>query len=93
MEELYIKPSRLTSKKAKYSTKKRKKSATLNPNERAKGKHPTYIPESYTPYCRNCGEHLIGDGYTSVMQCPYTEEDTLSMEPDYGPVFCDFEEE
>lgn len=91
MEELYIKPSRLASKKAKYSTKKRKKSATLNPEERAKSKHTFQVYQS--PSCKNCGEALEGDGYTSVMHCPYTDEDTYSMAPDYGPVYCDFEEE
>lgn len=45
-------------------------------------------------HCKNCNETLIGDGYTSVMVCPYSDnEDTPYMAPDEGPVYCDFKEE
>jgi|GEM_PF-4345926 len=43
--------------------------------------------------CPHCGEHLGGDGHTSVMHCPYTEEDTSCLEPDANPVHCNFEGE
>ena len=37
--------------------------------------------------CETCGENLIGDGFTMVLQCPYTEEDTC-IEPDADAVYC-----
>lgn len=45
---------------------------------------------SYRQCCKNCGETLEGDGYSSVLYCPYTDEDTAYMEPDSGPIYCDF---
>lgn len=48
---------------------------------------------SYVPCCKNCGEHLLGDGYTDVMHCPYADDDaTLNAEPDSGPVYCNFKD-
>ena len=41
--------------------------------------------------CKKCGGTMIGDGYTSVLHCEFTEEDTYdSLEPDACPVYCDF---
>lgn len=45
------------------------------------------------PYCKKCNETLEGDGFSSVMHCPNTNEDLDYMEPDSGPVYCDFDEE
>lgn len=47
---------------------------------------------SYVTQCKDCGEHMEGDGYTSVLYCPNTEEDTSYMEPDAGPVYCNFKD-
>ncbi|MBF4218379.1 hypothetical protein, partial [Vibrio anguillarum] len=38
-----------------------------------------------------CGGFLIGDGYTVVLHCPYTEQ-PLDVAPDSNPIFCDFED-
>lgn len=42
--------------------------------------------------CRDCGEHMEGDGITSVLHCPNTEEDYDSLEPDANPVYCGFDD-
>lgn len=43
----------------------------------------------YYVCCPNCGEQLIGDGYTKVQHCPNADKDELDyMAPDEGPVFC-----
>jgi hypothetical protein len=41
--------------------------------------------------CPNCGEYLIGDGYTNgdPVRCPNAlEEDWWYSEPDSGPWYC-----
>jgi hypothetical protein len=40
--------------------------------------------------CHTCGEHLDGDGYTSVLRCPNAEEQgaDLNIAPDSNPVYC-----
>lgn len=40
--------------------------------------------------CRNCGESMVGDGYSVVYHCPFVMEDELWMysEPDADPVYC-----
>lgn len=38
--------------------------------------------------CPNCGWDLIGDGFTSVLQCENTTEDTWDISPDDSPVYC-----
>ena len=44
--------------------------------------------------CRDCNERMEGDGYTSVLHCPYaTEESYEYHEPDANPVYCGFEDE
>ena len=41
----------------------------------------------YRPTCKDCGEHLEGDGYTVVVHCPNVE--ALGYEePDAGPIHC-----
>ena len=42
----------------------------------------------HRPTCKDCGENLEGDGYTSVIHCPYTEELGYDLEPDANPVYC-----
>jgi len=39
--------------------------------------------------CKNCGGDMIGDGYTVVLHCEYSEVDYL--ESDAGPVYCTLE--
>lgn len=44
--------------------------------------------------CPHCGEHLEGDGFTSVVNCPNnSNEDIYYMEPDAGPVYCEIGED
>jgi len=44
--------------------------------------------------CPKCGGTMIGDGYTTVYRCEFTDENkTEGLAPDEGPVFCDFEED
>ena len=44
--------------------------------------------------CPKCGGDEIGDGYTSVIHCEYTDESKYEgMAPDEGPVWCDYENE
>lgn len=38
--------------------------------------------------CKNCGERMVGDGYSQVIRCPNTPEDTDIMEPDAQAVYC-----
>lgn len=38
--------------------------------------------------CKNCGERMEGDGYSQVIRCPNTTEDTDIMEPDAEAVYC-----
>lgn len=40
--------------------------------------------------CEACGGLMIGDGYTSVEHCEFSEPEY--MEPDAGPVYCTFED-
>lgn len=42
--------------------------------------------------CKKCGGSMIGDGYTKVLHCEYVE-DTSELEPDAGPVYCDYVDE
>ncbi len=42
--------------------------------------------------CPKCGGDEIGDGYTSVIHCEYTDESKYEgMAPDEGPVWCDYD--
>lgn len=47
--------------------------------------------------CSQCGETMVGDGYSSVMYCPNGREEKSeqieSSEPDANPIECDFENE
>jgi len=44
--------------------------------------------------CPKCGGSMIGDGYTTVLHCENADEPTYEfLEPDAGPVYCDFKEE
>lgn len=36
--------------------------------------------------CEDCGEHLIGDGYTSAISCPNADVECLT--PDGDIVYC-----
>ena len=52
----------------------------------------------YRPTCKDCGEHLHGDGYKVVMHCPNIEELRYEevvayAEPDAGPFYCGWSEE
>ncbi len=41
--------------------------------------------------CPECGGDLIGDGYTTVIHCEYTEEEVYYYAaPDEGPFYCDY---
>lgn len=42
--------------------------------------------------CPKCGGTIIGDGYTSVIACEFAEIPE-GIEPDAGPIYCDYEEE
>jgi hypothetical protein len=37
--------------------------------------------------CPNCGGSMIGDGYTSVYHCEFTDPPE-DCEPDSGPIYC-----
>lgn len=41
--------------------------------------------------CRDCGGNMIGDGYTVVLHCEFTDPDPI--EPDADPVYCNYQEE
>ena len=44
--------------------------------------------------CPNCGENMIGDGYTLPYHCPNAyEEDWWYEPPDSGPWFCSIDED
>ena len=44
--------------------------------------------------CPNCGEHMIGDGYTLPYHCPNAyEEDWWYEPPDSGPWLCSIDED
>lgn len=44
--------------------------------------------------CPDCGENLIGDGYSSHIHCPNVEfDDHDCYEADANPVYCGFEDE
>jgi len=44
--------------------------------------------------CTDCGGEMVGDGYTTVYHCEYSEEaDYEYHAPDEGPVMCGFLEE
>jgi len=44
--------------------------------------------------CPNCGENMIGDGYTLPSHCPNAyEEDWWYEPPDSGPWFCSIDED
>lgn len=38
--------------------------------------------------CKNCGENLVGDGYTSATYCPNSNFDTEGREPDAEILYC-----
>ena len=41
--------------------------------------------------CKDCGGEMIGDGYTMVYHCEYTDEHEYEFhEPDAGPIYCGF---
>lgn len=37
--------------------------------------------------CKTCGEEMIGNGYNTVIHCPYADTDYI--EPDANPVHCE----
>lgn len=44
--------------------------------------------------CPNCGGTLIGDGYHEVVHCEYAAcEAYWNVEPDGGPIFCEYLDE
>ena len=44
--------------------------------------------------CPNCGEHMLGDGYTIPSHCPNAyEEDWWYEAPDSGPWLCSIDED
>lgn len=43
-------------------------------------------------YCPNCGGLMEGDGYTVVFHCENVDY-PFDIEPDSGPLYCDFEED
>ena len=38
--------------------------------------------------CSNCGEEMVGDGFSLVYHCPYTYKDLSLYEPDSNPIHC-----
>lgn len=55
-----------------------------------------YLPgnsEEATMQCKNCGERMVGDGYSQVIRCPNTPEDTDIMEPDAQGDYCKGDQE
>jgi hypothetical protein len=39
--------------------------------------------------CTNCGETMVGDGYTTVIHCPHVNWDRhIYIEPDAQPIHC-----
>lgn len=48
-------------------------------------------PMSHRSCCTDCGEDMVGDGYTVVMRCPNADdEDFQSRAPDDGPFYCGY---
>ncbi len=43
--------------------------------------------------CSNCGEALVGDGYSLVLHCPRVDVDGSGLEPDANPVYCSAEKD
>ena len=41
--------------------------------------------------CKDCGEQMEGDGYTTVLHCPNV--DASDREPDCDPVHCETDDE
>ena len=41
--------------------------------------------------CRDCGEQMEGDGYTTVVHC--TNVDVSDITPDCKPVYCETDDE
>lgn len=51
--------------------------------------HDALIHHQSPEICPNCGEHMIGDGYTLPSHCPNAYEDDWWYEaPDSGPWYC-----
>lgn len=44
-------------------------------------------------YCVRCGGTMCGDGYMVVLHCEHVDVTALYVEPDAGPIYCDFNEE
>ena len=43
--------------------------------------------------CKDCGEELYGDGYSTPLVCPFNDDPEVAYaEPDSGPWYCGFEE-
>ena len=39
--------------------------------------------------CKNCGERMVGDGYSTTTHCPNADEAEYEYnEPDANPVHC-----
>lgn len=51
-------------------------------------------PKGVNMLCKDCNEHMHGDGYTSPIYCSNIPEDTLNQldyaEPDSGPYYCGY---
>jgi len=57
-------------------------------------KEPEVAHWSIPDACPNCGEYLIGDGYSNgdPVRCPEAlEEDWWYSEPDSGPWYCHYD--
>jgi hypothetical protein len=39
--------------------------------------------------CRDCGEDMLGDGYTEVLHCADVDVIGEGYEPDADPVYCE----
>ncbi len=39
--------------------------------------------------CKVCGEHLVGDGYSTAIHCPNKDIADLYLEPDADIVYCE----
>lgn len=54
-----------------------------------------HMPIVGRPYCKDCCETLEGDGYRTVLYCPYVKDESEVMytTPDDNPIYCGFEEE
>ena len=39
--------------------------------------------------CKNCGEDMLGDGFTRILHCPNSEDPELEYDaPDGNPYHC-----